>query len=57
MLATWEMLRQMVGINSWRLNPAGVESAGAVHGECFAPLGFIAEFVPSANPAFAITSC
>jgi len=50
--ATLEMLRQMVGINSFTANREGVNRLGRVTAECFAPLGFTAEFVPSANPEF-----
>jgi glutamate carboxypeptidase len=45
-------LRQMVGINSWTLNPAGVNRLAQFTAEWFAPLGFVAEFVPPANPKF-----
>ena len=44
-----EMLRQMVSINSFTGNSAGVNRLGRLTAECFAPLGFTAEFVPSAN--------
>src|ERR1035438_1188669 len=44
-----EMLRQMVGINSYTANCEGVNRLGQFTAECFAPLGFTAEFVPSAN--------
>ena len=47
-----EMLRQMVAINSHTFNPAGLKALGDFTAECFAELGFRAEFVPSANPAF-----
>src|SRR6266508_5385163 len=47
-----EMLRQMVGINSFTANREGVNRLGRFTAECFAPLGFTAEFVPSANPEF-----
>jgi glutamate carboxypeptidase len=50
--ATLEMLRQMVGINSFTLNREGVNNLGRFTADCFAPLGFTAEFVPSTNPAF-----
>ena len=53
MPATWEFLRQMVGINSWTLNPEGVNRLARFIAETFAPLGFTAEFVPSINPAYA----
>src|SRR6266536_1977160 len=52
MPAALEMLRQMVGINSFTGNPEGVNRLGQFTAECFAPLGFKAEFVPSANPEF-----
>lgn len=52
MPATWELLRQMVGINSWTLNPAGVDRLARFTAEAFAPLGFTAEFVRATNPAF-----
>jgi glutamate carboxypeptidase len=52
MPATWELLRQMVGINSWTLNPAGVNRLAQFTAESFAPLGFVTEFVPSENPKF-----
>src|SRR5437016_10155072 len=47
--AALEMLRQMVEINSFTANPEGVNKLGRLTAECFAPLGFAAEFVPSAN--------
>ncbi|MEW6304351.1 MAG: M20/M25/M40 family metallo-hydrolase [Verrucomicrobiota bacterium] len=47
-----EMLRRMVGINSWTNNREGVNRLGRFTAECFAPLGFEAEFVPSTNPAW-----
>ena len=47
-----EMLRHMVGINSFTLNRDGIARLGRYTAECFAPLGFTAEFVPSANPKF-----
>jgi len=52
MPATLEMLRQMVGINSFTANRDGVNRVGRFTAECFAPLGFTAEFVPSTNPEF-----
>ena len=52
MPATLEMLRQMVGINSFTANREGVNRLGRFTAECFAPLGFAAEFVPSTNPEF-----
>jgi glutamate carboxypeptidase len=50
--ATLEMLRQMVGINSFTSNREAVNRLGRFTAECFAPLGFTAEFVPSTNPEF-----
>ncbi len=47
-----EMLRHMVGINSFTNNRAGVNRVGRFTAECFAKLGFQAEFVPSTNPAW-----
>jgi glutamate carboxypeptidase len=44
-----EMLRQMVGINSYTANREGVNRLGRFTAECFAPLGFTAEFVHSTN--------
>jgi glutamate carboxypeptidase len=52
MPAALEMLRQMVGINSFTGNREGVNRLGRFTAECFAPLGFTAEFVPSTNPAW-----
>jgi glutamate carboxypeptidase len=46
------MLRQMVGINSFTANPAGVNRLSRFTAECFAPLGFTAEYVPSTNRAW-----
>ena len=52
MPAALEMLRQMVGINSFTANPEGVNRLGRFTAECFAPVGFTAEFVPSTNRAW-----
>jgi glutamate carboxypeptidase len=52
MPATLEMLRQMVGINSFTGNRDGVNRLGRFTAEGFAPLGFEPEFVPSSNPAW-----
>jgi glutamate carboxypeptidase len=49
MPAALEMLRQMVGINSFTGNRDGVNRLGRFTAECFAPLGFTAEYVPSTN--------
>jgi glutamate carboxypeptidase len=47
-----EMLRGMVGINSFTANHEGVNRLGQLTAESFAPLGFQAEFVPSVNPVW-----
>jgi glutamate carboxypeptidase len=47
-----DLLRQMVGINSFTTNAAGVNRLGQLTAGIFAPLGFTAEFVPSTNPGF-----
>ncbi len=52
MPAALEMLRQMVGFNSFTENRDGVNRLGRFTAECFAPLDFTAEFVPSTNPAW-----
>src|ERR1035437_4444366 len=49
MPAALEMLRQMVGINSFTGNRDGVNRLGRFTAECFALLGFTAEYVPSIN--------
>lgn len=50
--AALELLRQMVGINSFTGNRDGVNRLGRFTAENFAPLGFTAEFIPSANPGY-----
>jgi len=47
-----EMLRQMVGINSYTTNREGVNYLARFTAESFAPLGFTAEFVPAINPLY-----
>lgn len=47
-----ELLRQMVEINSFSANPAGVNQLGKLTAEVFSRLGFKAEYVPSVNPGF-----
>ena len=42
----------MVGINSFTGNREGVNRLGRFTAECFAPLGFTAEYVPSTNKAW-----
>lgn len=50
--AALEMLRQMVGINSFTGNPEGVNHLGRFTADCFAPLGFESDFIPSTNPSW-----
>jgi len=50
--AALDMLRQMVGINSYTANRDGVNRVARLTAESFAPLGFSAEFVPCTNPAW-----
>ncbi|MDT8304598.1 MAG: M20/M25/M40 family metallo-hydrolase [Anaerolineae bacterium] len=47
-----DLLRQMVAINSFTTNAAGVNELGRLTAEAFAFLGFQAEFVTSTNPAY-----
>jgi glutamate carboxypeptidase len=47
-----ELLREMVGINSYTGNKAGVDQLGRLTAERFAALGFVSEFVPSINLAW-----
>lgn len=47
-----ELLREMVGINSYTLNPLGVQQLARFTAETFAPLGFQGVTVPSTNPLF-----
>lgn len=42
-------LRRMVEINSFTTNLEGIESVGRVTADCFASLGFEADFVPAQN--------
>jgi len=46
------MLQRMVGMNSFTGNQEGVNLLGRFTAECFASLGFSAEFVPSKNAAW-----
>lgn len=41
---------RMVGINSFSANKEGVNELGRFTAECFAPMGFTAEHIPSTNP-------
>jgi glutamate carboxypeptidase len=50
--ATLELLRQMVDINSYTANSAGVNRLSRFTAKAFAPLGFSAEYVPSAFREF-----
>lgn len=50
--AALEFLRQMVGINSFTLNPPGVNHLARVTAEQFAAFGFTAEYVDSAFPNY-----
>ncbi len=47
-----ELLRRMVGVNSFTANGAGVDALGALTAEAFAGLGFQAERVASVNPGY-----
>jgi glutamate carboxypeptidase len=49
MPAALDLLRQMVGLNSFTGNRQGVNQLGRFTADCFAPLGFTAEFVASRN--------
>ena len=46
------ILRQMIEINSFTTNIAGVNHLGMVTAELFASLGFSAEAIPSVNPEY-----
>ena len=52
MPAALELLRQMVGINSFTGNRDGVNKLGRFTADCFAPLDFTAESVPSVNRGY-----
>jgi glutamate carboxypeptidase len=47
-----DLLRQMVEINSFTANPAGVNQLGDLTAELFGELGFFAEFVQSVNSSY-----
>lgn len=47
-----EILRQMVTINSFTSNPAGVNQLAKLTADIFAPFAFSEEFVQSRNPSF-----
>ena len=46
------LLEGMVGINSFSMNREGVNQLARFTADCFAPLGFTAEYVPSHFPEF-----
>lgn len=50
--AALELLRRMVAINSFTANPEGVNALGQLTAAAFAELGFSAETVQAADPAF-----
>ena len=47
-----DLLRQWVEVNSFTGNPQGVNRLGDLTAEAFAPLGFQAERIQAANPAY-----
>lgn len=47
-----ELLRRMVGLNSFTANREGVNRLAGFTAEAFAPLGFTAQSVRSVNPAY-----
>lgn len=49
-----DLLRRMVAINSFTANAEGVKKLARLTAEAFAPLGFEAEFVPSARPDYGV---
>src|SRR5580765_3323143 len=49
---TLEFLREMVGINSFTENAAGVNRLGELIASNFAPLGFTPTFVASSHEAY-----
>jgi glutamate carboxypeptidase len=44
-----DLLHQMVALNSFTLNAPGVNAVGQLTAELFVPLGFEAQFIPSAD--------
>ena len=46
------MLRSMVEINSFTINPAGIDALAQLTARQFAELGFSAETIPSTNPNY-----
>jgi glutamate carboxypeptidase len=47
---TLDWLRRMVECNSFTTNATGVDALGRLTAECFAPLSFESDFVPSRHP-------
>lgn len=47
-----DLLHQMVLVNSFTLNPTGVNSLGRLTADQFAGLGFTAETIPSTDPRY-----
>lgn len=47
-----ELLREMVAINSYTINPTGINRLGRMTADVFAELGFSAESIPSIYPEF-----
>lgn len=47
-----DLLRQMVAINSFTANPAGVNALGRLTADAFAELGFTAQAIQAANQAY-----
>ncbi len=50
--AALDLLRQMVSINSFTANPAGVNQLGRLTAESLRELGFTSQTVPASNPAW-----
>ncbi len=48
--ATLDLLRELVGVNSFTANASGVAEVAGITATAFAPLGFSAEFVPCERP-------
>jgi glutamate carboxypeptidase len=48
--AALDLLRELVAVNSFTTNGAGVEKVAGITAEAFAPMGFEAEFVPCEVP-------
>jgi len=48
--AALDLLRELVAVNSFTTNGAGVEKVARLTADAFAPLGFEAEFVPCEVP-------